>query len=91
VRQSALYHSDADLLVVLHIFSNLGAVRKKPIIPNPKLSMVRVVLIQAKVVRSRAGAVRKFASVVRLPLTRYGDRYSAYYSWELLPPVIDGP
>src|SRR5208337_1492002 len=40
--------------------------RKNATIPKPKLAMVKVVLIQARVVRSRASWVRKSAMFVRL-------------------------
>src|SRR5258708_38993343 len=41
--------------------------RKKPTIPKPKPARASVVLIQARVVRSRASCVRKLAMLVRLP------------------------
>ena len=46
--------------------------RKNPTIPKPNVAIVRVVLIQASVVRSSASFVRKLAMLVRRPakLTR---------------------
>jgi hypothetical protein len=40
--------------------------RKKPMTPNPKLAMVRVVRIQTRVVRARASCTRMLAIAGRL-------------------------